>query len=299
MKKKILSLLLVILFLAVSFNNIYAVNLQKKWIPADSKWIINIDLNSLLKTKIWDEIYKKNRSKFDRKIDKVFREIRLNILKDIDSITLFGNKEVEKDAVILASGNFNKDLIIKRLMTEKEFGKTRSGKYIIYKWDDDAFGTFINNNLILFGHSKTTLKRILDREGGNLSKSDLYSNIKMIPENTLMFALFGDFSSFGRRHKAPFLVQNAKMLIFKVSEFKGNLDLFLSIKAENPEKAKNFMQVANGLIALIRMNKEKKNHEKAMRFLDRLNISAVGDTLKANLTIPASEIANISDKKNY
>ncbi len=296
MKQSLMKILTVLIILFITVSGAYSASLQKQWIPSDSKWIIHLDLESLFKTKTWSVIYEKREHKMDIKINRLYEDLKIDIFKDLKSVTLFGNRDVDKDAVILARGNFNKDTILNRIGKEKYFKIIKSGGHKIYKWDDDAFGAFLGRDMILFGHHENTLRNIIGKKKGDLRRSPIYSSIKKIPGNTFLYAIFGDFSLFEKKHKNPFFLKNAKKLQMLASETSGILNLSLNLTTESMEKAKSLMQVVNGIVALVKLSKDNKELSEATKFLDMLNMSVKGNSIIASLSIPSEELRKLPRK---
>lgn len=297
--KAIKKLTLTVLLLVLSFTfltiQMPAFELQKNYISSETKWIIHLDFKALLKTRLWENIYIKKKTKIRHGEISLLKDLNFDIHKDLNAVSIYGMAKGDMDtdnAVVLLSGNFNTIKILNRLKSEKEAGKSKYGKFEIYNWDGDDYGTFINNNLLVISHSIKNMRYALDVISGkkeNFMKSSLASRMKEVPGDAILFALAGDLSSFiNKRHSTPMMINKAKMALFLAMEKNSDMRLSLKLHTESQEAAQNIMQIGNGLLALARMN--KKDLQGTEKLINSINISANGNVVNAKMYIPSDFI---------
>lgn len=72
-----------ILVLSLTFftTQVPAYELQKKYIAGDAKFLIHLDFKAMIKTRLWDNIYKKKKIKIHNRNDHFLKEVSFDVLK--------------------------------------------------------------------------------------------------------------------------------------------------------------------------------------------------------------------------
>ncbi|MCK5004866.1 MAG: hypothetical protein KAS21_07250 [Candidatus Aminicenantes bacterium] len=297
-KKLVLAGLLIVLSIAFFTSQVQAFELQKKYIASDTKWVIHLDFKAFIKTRLWDSIYDEKKIKIDHKNKDLLNELNFNILKDLYSVSVYGVDKGDKNAVVLINGDFDRKKIIKRLESEEKPEISKYGNFKVYHWDDDDFGAFVNNNLLVITHSRVNMEYALDVIKGkkpNFKGSDLSKRMREIPGNSILFALAGDLSKLvGKHNKSPIMINKAKMALFLAMEQNSDMRLSLKLQTESIEAAKNIMQIGNGLLALARMS--KKDMRGKEKIINSIQISSKGNIVEAKMFIPSDFIIDNIDK---
>ncbi|MEN8153572.1 MAG: hypothetical protein ABFR75_06080 [Acidobacteriota bacterium] len=304
MKKIIIGFIFIIFAIAISTSPLQGERLKTSLVPADAQWVININVSKFLKTNIWNTIFNTEvkDGEFFEKSAEIKRKLNFDILKDLSGITIYGKKKRSKDAVVLLQGNFDKEKILDTIKYEKgKLIKEKYGKHLIYKWNSDDYGVFINKNLALISHNKDAVRSALEVISGkvkNIRHGSLYKEIRSVKGDPVFYLVAGDISEFTKGHKTPFLINQAKNILITASEGANSLNFMMKLDTANEEAAKNIQQVANGLIALARMNKSKV--DKDLKFLETLDILVKGSRLMAKISLPSEMISEkISEKNRY
>jgi len=300
-KHMVLPVLLSAIFALSLVSPAYGYNLQNKFIPSDATWLIHLDFKVLLKTKIWDEIFQGEKKKifnsrerkfFKKGKDELVKELNFDILNDLNSVSIYGKSKRGGNAVVILSGKFDRQKIIRKLNSIKHLDKSKYGNLDVYSWDNDNFGSFINGDLLIITHSKKNLESALDIIKGkstNFIGTDLFKRLKEIPHNSILFALTENLSSLVGKHlKAPVIINKSRMAFFLALEKNSGIKLLLKLYTESREAAKNIMQIGNGLLALARFNENELKEE--LELFNSIKISVNGKIVKADLLIPSGFI---------
>lgn len=291
-KKLTLTGMLITLALTLLTTQAPAYKLQKKYVAADAKWLIHLDFKSFIKTKLWNSIYNGKEAKIKHGKKNLLRELNFDLFKDLRSVSVYGVDKGDKNGVVLLEGNFDRDKIIKKLVSEKTPETSKYKEFNIYHWNGDDYGTFVNKNLLMITHSKVNMEYALDVIKGkkpNFRGSPLSKRIKEVPGDSILFALAGDLSSLMNKHnKTPIMIDKTKMALFLAMERNSDLRLSLKLHTESPDAAKNLMQIGNGLLALAKMSgKDLRGKEK---IINSILISADGNIVNAKMFIPSDFI---------
>ena len=167
--KKALAITLAILFGLLLSTAIRAETLKKNLVPADASWVIHLDLEQLLSSRFfnhiigtegWDEVEKKNAT-FEKKF-------RINLLKDIKGVTVYGKGHDEESAVVCISGRLDKDHLLYLLGMDEAHKEIPYAGFTMHNWDGEAFGAFVGNDLAVITKGEDILKHALMQYDGTL-----------------------------------------------------------------------------------------------------------------------------------
>jgi len=277
-----------------------AYELQKKYVASEAKWLIHLDFKALMKTKLWDNVYREKKTKINHRNDRILKEVSFDVMKDLYSVSVYGVDKGDKNAVVLINGNFNKAKIIQKLKDEEKPEIKKYGKIAVYHWDHDDYGAFVGDGLLVITHSRINMEYAIDvimgkKEG--FKGSPLFKRLNEVPGDAILFALAGDLSKMiGKNHKMPMMIDKSKMALFLAMERNNDMRLSLKLHTESSEAAKNLMQIGNGLLALARMNNGELDGNK--KLIESINISADKNIVSAYMFIPSEFILDKVDRHN-
>ncbi len=297
-KNLIVTAIIMVLFLTLFTAQASAYELQKKYVASDAKWLIHLDFKAFIKTRLWDNVYREKKIKINHRNDHFLKEVSFDVLKDLNSVTVYGVDKGDKNAVVLINGVFNISKVIEKLKSEEKPEISKYGKVKVYHWDNDDYGAFVGNNLLIITHSRINMEYAIDVVMGKkqgFEGSALSKRMKEVPGDAILFALAGDLSRMiGNKHNMPMMIDKSKMALFLAMERNNDLRLTLKLHTESPEAAKNLMQVGNGLLALARMNGEKMDGKE--KLINSINITSNGNIVIAKMFVPSEFIIKNIDK---
>ena len=136
-----------------------ATNLQKSIIPAEASWVIHFDLEKFAATQIGNHLLNEQDALgFGKKNSQFKEKYKIDLLEDIDGITVFGFGKGEKNIVACLQGNLNQDYLLELLGAEESHKEIPHGKYTIHNWDRNEYGVFASENLALIGPNQDMIK---------------------------------------------------------------------------------------------------------------------------------------------
>jgi hypothetical protein len=298
MKKAVV--ILITILLAVFFCcGLMEATIQKSMIPADAVWLIHIDVAKFASTQIGEHLLSEEGSSTLKKKNAQFRKkYQIDLLKDIDDITVFGMGAGEEQIVACLRGNFNQNYLLGLLDEEESHREIPYGKYTIHNWDDDEFGVFVGEHLALLGPSEDALKLTLDVIGGkkeNISSSSMNAYLKDIPSDSFFAALVDDISSLAKGASKVFIIKKTESASLSLMEKGENLNLRLDFSAKTLEDAKNMESVIRGLVALVNMQLEEK--KTGIKVPEDMNITTDGKKIEVEVNFPIKVLMDkVSEK---
>ena len=89
-------------------------------------------------------------------------------------------------------------------------------------------------------------------------------------------------------------VGKASMMFFLAQEKQDNLQVRVQVTADTPESAKNMADMAQGLIALVRLGQGEGPGAVPASLVEGLKVKLDGKTVRLELDMPSREVANLA-----
>ena len=181
-----------VILLAVLFSPaISGESVRTQLIPAEAKWLVHIDVAKFAQTELRQTLENYSKNDFSSEILGIEEKIGIDFFNDISGITLIGMNHDNNEPVIAISGSLDKAHLLGLLKEEDSLKEFNYGNFLIYNWDDDGFGVFANDNLLIFSENRSGLEKVLDSfsgKGKNFSGSPLEKQIRTLSPDTFIAA---------------------------------------------------------------------------------------------------------------
>lgn len=292
--KKIIVVLLVLMFIFVLPTATRAGSLQTSMIPENTRWLLHLDMQKFSATEVCKALLGAN-GKFSQANQQISEKLGIDLLKDIYGITIFGAEKGKENAVVCCAGKLNKSYILSLLTKANNHKEIPFGKYTIHNWKDSQFGVFANDNLLLAAKSEDALKDALDvlaRKKKDIGGTKLMTYLKEVPGDVFFEIVVDNISSLVGEHK-PAILQKTGMALFLALEKNDNLKLKLKMTTDTVDTAKNIEQIVRGLIAMAKLHQEEKAgtaEKPRWQILENLQIQVNGNILEMELSQPTNEL---------
>ena len=149
MKKALIFAMVVFFGLMLSFQAM-AGTLQSNIVPANAAWVIHFNLEQVLSSRLFEQIRQNEEwSRMLAERTRISKRYRIDPLKDIRGITVFGMGHEEEQAVACISGTFDKAHLLNLLGLDDRHQEIPYGNAIIHNWDRHEYGTFVGENMLL------------------------------------------------------------------------------------------------------------------------------------------------------
>ncbi len=250
---------LAFLLVAISSPNISGESLQTKLIPAEAKWLIHIDIAKFSQTEL-NQIIDNN---FGREIRKIEKKADIDFFNDISAVTIIGMNHDNKEPVMAFSGSMDMNHLIGLLEEEEETPEEINyGNFIIYNWDDEGYGVFAQENLLIISENRSGVETVLDTFSGkekDFIGTPLQRQISDSALNSFLVASAGNVSDLLDEDDEDFgavLLKKTKSAVFSISEQNSTVKLHLSLQTDSAETATNMESMVTGLKAFLSMNEK-------------------------------------------
>jgi hypothetical protein len=295
MKKAVIIMVTVILALFFSCE-LLATNMQKSIIPAEAVWVMHFDLEKFAATQIGNHLLNEQDALgLGHKNAQFKKKYQIDLLEDIDGLTVFGLGTGEENIVACLHGNLNRDFLLELLGAEESHKEIPHGNFTIHNWDGDEYGVFASENLALMGPNQDAIKLTLDVIAGkkaNISSSSMDAYIKEIPSNAFFAAMANDISSLAGSKSKVFIIKKTESAMFSLAEIKENFNMRLNFTVKTLEDAQNMENVLRGLISLANMQLEEM--KAGLKVPEDIVIATKGKKVYVEMNYPSKALLDIA-----
>jgi hypothetical protein len=266
-------------------------------IPDGARWVAHLDMEKFVASTLYQ--YLEKDGKFEIKSRDLNRWFKIDVPKDITGVTIFGLDPGDKQAVFAVAGKFDKAGLLALIALDKEHQETPYGAYTLYSTGSDEYGAFINDGLIVFSENREAVEKVLDTAAGktkNFTSSKLNASFKDVSSGAFLSGVVGDLSGLGMEINQSKFVEKAGMMFFLAQEKQDNLKVRVQVTADTPENAKNMADMAQGLIALVRLGQGEGPGAIPASLIEGLQVKLDGKTVRLELDMPSREAANLASR---
>lgn len=235
--------------------------LQMSIVPADAQWVLHLDMERLTSSAIFNLLTEAGKgADIQQKVGQFAGKFKMDPLKDIKGVTVFGESGAGEEPVVAIFGNFDQVSLLGLLKTEASTKEIPYDKHTLYSWQGEHYGVFVNNSLVLIAEKEADIRAaldVLDGKARNISESPLAARLRKEPAGAIVeFAvadirgLTGGGKGTVAGHEMPAMLSQMKSVDGAISEIGDKLNLKIEIAAESAQVAQNLEQAIRGIIAL-------------------------------------------------
>lgn len=261
---------------------VQAGSLEKKNVAADTKWLLHLDVDALLKSKVGSYVHEEVlEPKMKQQRNLLEGMFGVSLKPDmVHSVTIYGTsfeKEPQLHAVAMVRTDIDISGIVKKVIEFQNLGDSASGSnsgdkikslqskpFPLYwmkgeKGEDVYFGNPSGNLWLLTLNREKLDNAVSVIQGKSLnieSGSDL-KNISSSNQSVLFLAMakgFNESAPLPPQAQILKMAENASMTLGESGEF---LQAQLSMSAQTTEAAAQMAQLAQGMIALVTLSQSE------------------------------------------
>ena len=271
---------------------------QKSAVPADAQWAFHIDMQRLASSAMFKGLLEEDGpAKMKGKADHFLGKLKIDPMKDLKGITIFGQALKDENAVVALKGKFDRAHLLGMIKAEESHQEISYGKYTIYSWDEDDFGTFAADDLILLSENEEAIKAALDALGK--SKKDvpafpLLARVLKESPDAIFAAAVNSISGLVGKKGKPVILSKMRQVSGTVSESGENVNLKVSIGAESAQVAKDVEQAIRGLVAMANL---QLDDAEAQAFAQSIKIDVDKENVHIEASYPAKKLQSLARSK--
>jgi hypothetical protein len=277
--------------------------LQRADLPAEPAWVVHVDFDGLRPTTIGQFILgEMEKPEAQAKLE-VFQSLfSFDLRTQLHGLTLYGTGNSTEDGVLLVYADFNTDKLLTLAKASKDYQSTNHNQHAIHNWvdgrrakDDSRPRTYAANQgsrVVIFGQRESAVAAaldVLDHVNPSLTGSKWFPQMGAAGDGSFIQAAAGKMNLPGSDpHAAVFKL--AKAMRFQMGETQKKVSATLTLDAQDEDVAEHMASVGQGLLSLLKLQKEKAE---VMKLADALSLKQDGSAVVATLTLPAADLVGI------
>jgi hypothetical protein len=300
MKTNLLKAVLLACCVVAGGFNLPATQLQRADVAANSVWVLHVNCDTLRPTAIGKYIL--------AELEKPEAQAKLAVFQDMFSfdlrtqlhgLTLYSGGSTPQDGVLLVYADFDQDKLVTLAKAANDSKSTTHNGHTIYNWVDDnkkahhgekqRVYASIQGNRIIFGQREAAVSQALDVLDGsipNLSTGSAFPHLGAASDTSFLF---------GAARKIDFSQSDPNAAIFRLSkgirlqigEVQQHLIGTLTLEANDEEVAGSMTAIAQGMIGLLKLQKDKPE---VAKFLQAINLKQDGSSLVLGLNMATDDV---------
>jgi hypothetical protein len=290
--------------LAAACVSVRAGGFQTSDVSASAKWVAFADCEAIKTTQIGTHILAKLQSEDAKnKLAAVQAMFNFDPRTDLSSVTLYGEKQGQSDAVAIVHGKFDTDRLVVLLKGNETYEAETFGARTIHSWIDDkapqggrSYGALAATGTVVIGRNSACVKQALDVLDGRAPALDMASVLgKRLPgEKAPMFVAGADLAGLAPLDPNAAVIQKAKAGNLVLSEQNGTLQGVAQLVAPEAQTAQQIQQVLSGMIAAGLLNAEQ--NPEIGRLAEATAVAVNGETVTLTLKFPVAAAIEMIDK---
>jgi len=291
----------VIFTLMLIAPNLRAGPLNPRWVPADAKWLVHIDVNAGLHSQVGKAALDFALSNPDLKqaLDKAQATLGMKLPSDIHDVTLYG-RSFGPDGVVIVHAALNRDKLLSLLQSTKNLKSSDLRSRTIYTWEDvnakdstdgpqTSAGAFIDENSVVLGHDKASIVAALDVIDGKQPALDSDSLLAHpAPPGTIGFIAAIDYIQVGNSPDRSPLVQKCQNGLLALGEHDKQAFMHAEITAQSAESAQQLTTMMRGLQALAELQNPQIGKD-----LDLVRVTNDDKVVRVDWHAPGADVASL------
>jgi hypothetical protein len=283
----------------------FAGPLQRADVAAEPSLVLHVDCDNLRTSGIGQWLLSElDKPEAQAKFAALQMMFNFDPRKQLHGLTLYSSGKTPEDGVLLVYADFDADRLTTLAKAAKEYQSTTYKQHVIHNWLDDkkkarngvkprVFASIQGGHIVVFGQQEARVAQaldVLDRAAPNLAGNSVFLQLGVNGSGSIVQAA-------ARKLELPDSDPNAalfrlsRMARLQVSEGQGQLRATLNLDASDDEIAKQMATVGQGLVALMKLQKDNPGSAK---LAEALSLKQDGASVVVSLAIPTAEAIEIA-----
>ena len=283
-----------------------------KYLPADAKWLVHVDVDRLAKTQTY-EIVMQQAERDDpnvrEKLAKVGEALGTRFPEDLHGLTLIGRGFDPNSAVLVVRGKLDKDRLLGMAKTMPGYTSVMHGTAEVSTWagkrSDSVSGAFLADDVLVLGRTPADVRRMLDLAAGRekpAAADGLLAGAAAAadapdPTGVMAYLAADGLAELQRKYPVSPLIAQVSSARVALGERGEDLTLKAVLSVTSPEIAKQVKGALEGfkaLMGLAALDDTADVQAKAVaEIAQRATVSAEGSTVTLNWPMPVARVREL------
>ena len=290
-----------ILTLMLIAPSLHAGPLNSHWVPADAKWLVHVDVDAGLRSKVGQAALDWALANPDLKeaLAKAQATLGMKLPSDIHDVTLYG-RSFGPDGVVIVHAELNRDKLMSLLQSRKDLKSSDLRGRTIYTWEEESpkdqadvshtsAGALIDDTCVLLGHDKESIVAALDVIDGKQPALDSGSLLAQpAPPGTIGFIAAMHLESVANAPDRSLLFQKCREGLLALGEHEGQAFMHAQITAQSAEYAQQLTTMMKGMQALAELQNPQIGKD-----LDLVRVTNDDKVVRVDWHAPGADVASL------
>ena len=274
--------------------------LQRADVTAEPAWVLHVDCDSLRPTPIGQYLLAELEKPEAQAKFAAFQTIfNFDPRKQLHGLTLYSTGKAPEDGVLLVYADFDPERLVTLAKAAKDYASTTNKQHIIHNWIDDkkkarngvkprVYAAIQGGRIVVFAQQEARVAQaldVLDRASPNLAGGTVFPQLGATGGASFIQAAARKMDIPDSAPNAAIL-KLAKMARLEVGEAQGQLKATLNLQADDEEVAKQMASVGQGLLALMKLQKDNPG---SVKLAEALSLKQDGAGVVAALAVPVAD----------
>ncbi len=283
--------------------NLQAEGLKRADVPANPAWILHVDCDRLRGTAVGKWILSElEKPEAQDKLAGLQAMFNFDPRTQLHAVTLYSPSSNPQDGVLVAYADFDPERLTTMAKSAREHESTTHGRYTIHSWVDEnkkpkdgvqpRTYAAISGKRVLFGQKETSVAAALDVVDGTTPTLARSANLPQLGSgsSTSFVQAAARKMNVSTNDPNAAVFRLSKLLRLDIGEVQEKVNATLTLEAESNEIAGQISTVLQGVVALLKLQKEKPEN---VKIAEALSLRQEADNVVASLQLPASDVIEI------
>lgn len=311
------SILVLIMAFLTSFSLTTAEAFPLPAVSADAKWLAHMDFNYLRQTEIGEKLYTEmQRGPVASRLEVLGNLLQMNPYEDIHAITLHGTDRERENAVTHIKADYNRDAVLAILKNAKEYRTEKYEGYTLHNFKPGknhiqpekgksakAWLCFYDDNTIVLGYKQSRVTTAIDVLQGEAETFDAEGKAAFgssPDDDKAIFYAATSIPALDSDHEQAKLLQNAKHMTLSFKEKGENCHATMTIHGKDDEVARQIKQIADGMLAWLRLHSAQKPDETELALLsENTVVNRDGQIVEVQMAYPTADLVKLIEEQKW
>ena len=273
--------------------------LQRADVPAEPAWVLHVDCDDLRPTAMGQYLLAEMEKPEAQAKFAAFQTIfNFDPRKQLHGLTLYNAGKAPDDDLLLVYADFDPDRLITMAKAAEDYQSTTNNQRVIHNWIEEkkkarhgvkprVYAAIQGAHIVVFARQEARVARaleVLDGAAPSLAGSGLFPQLGADGSGCIQAA--------ARKLNLPdsdpnaALSRLAKMAQLQIGEAQGQLKATLSLEANDEEVARLMASVGQGLLALMKLQKDNPG---SVKLAEALALKQEGARVVVSLAVPTAD----------
>jgi hypothetical protein len=293
-----------------------AAPLKRADVTADPGLVVHLDFDGLRATSVGKAILTQmNQPEIDTKLAAIKGIFSFDPRTELHGATIYTKAETPQEGVLIIYADFDSNRVLNLGMLAPGFHTLTNGPHLIYSWIDEKekakeesnphIYAAIRGDRIILGKAEGSVASALDVLDGNepsLAGEKSLSDLGAAGTGNFIQAVVRKFD-FGDKDPNAAIFKMSKLVRLQAGETGDHLAATLSLQAKDADTATQISAIAQGLLALLRL---QQGNPDALKIANAVSLRQDDNTVIATVSIPSQDAVNLikakveeTERKNY